>query len=80
MGTEALVGKTILSTTVMKRAGRDDAGWLKLEFADGTSCVIVASYGLHTGDSEDEYPTRIYITDDTNYIAGLIPAYVERTY
>ena len=28
--------------------------------------LIVASYGNYTGESEDEYPTWIYVTDQYN--------------
>lgn len=65
-----LVGKTITASTVMKRANFDDEGWLKLEFTDGTVCVIVSSYGGYTGDSEDEYPTFISVSGD---LPGLVP-------
>lgn len=66
-----LVGKTITAATKMCREDKDDEGWLKLQFSDGTSCVVVAGYGGYTGKSEDEYPTFIYIAED---VAGLVPA------
>jgi hypothetical protein len=65
-----LVGKTIASVTKMKKPQFDDEGWLRLEFTDGTSCVIVASYQDYTGDSENEYPTLIKIV---NEVDGLVP-------
>ena len=65
-----LIGKTIASAETMKRPGFDDSGWLRLAFTDGTIAVVVARYGDWTGDSEDEYPTSIYITADDR---GLVP-------
>ena len=64
MNKEDLIGKTIANVTVMKREGFDDEGWLRLKFTDGTTCLIVASYGGYTGASEDEYPTYIDVEDD----------------
>jgi len=63
-------GKTIRSANHVKRPEHDDEGWLMLEFTDGTKCVIVAWYGGFTGNSEDEYPTRIGISDKVD---GYIP-------
>ena len=65
-----IIGKTIISVTEMKKPQFDDEGWLRLEFADGTACAIVASYGGYTGNSEDEYPTLIGITGQLD---GLVP-------
>lgn len=66
-----LTGKTISAATRMKKPEYDDEGWLRLDFTDGTHCVIVAWYGGYTGESEDEYPTSITIADN---IEGLVPA------
>jgi hypothetical protein len=66
-----ITGKTIAQVTEMKKPEYDDTGWLKLDFTDGTHCVIWAGYDSYTGDSEDEYPTCIGITDDVD---GLIPS------
>ena len=66
-----ITGKTIAKVTEMKKPEYDDTGWIKLDFTDGTHCVIWAGYGGYTGDSEDEYPTCIGITDDAD---GLIPS------
>ncbi len=66
-----ITGKTIAKATKMKLPQYDDTGWLKLEFTDGTSCVIVAGYGEWTSESEDEYPTRIHIAEN---IENLVPA------
>ena len=54
----------------MRKPEYDDTGWLKLDFTDGTHCVIGAGYGSYTGESEDEYPTCIWFTDDAE---GLVP-------
>lgn len=70
MDTKNIIGKTISAASLMKRDGYDDEGWLKLEFSDGTFCVVVAGYGCYTGNSNDEYPTYIDISDD---ISGLVP-------
>ena len=72
LGSKWLEGKTIVKVTeLIKRLedyelksseGRefyDDAAWLRLEFSDGTKCLIEASYGGYTGNSEDEYPVFI---------------------
>jgi len=59
-----IIGKTIANVTEMKKPEYDDTGWLKLDFTDGTHCVIWASYCGYTGDSEDEYPTCIGISND----------------
>ena len=64
-------GKTVAKVARMKKPEYDDSGWLKLEFTDGTFCVIVACYGDFTGDSEGEYPTTIGISDSDE---GLIPS------
>ncbi|TWU59516.1 hypothetical protein V7x_55940 [Crateriforma conspicua] len=65
-----VVGKTIQSATQMKRPETDDDGWLLLEFTDGTRCMVVAYYGGYTGDSEDEYPTGICISEK---VEGFVP-------
>ena len=72
-----LIGKTISALTRMKKPEFDDCGWLKLDFTDGTSCVISAGSGAWTGDSEEEYPTSIEISE---YIEGLIPAEDQNLY
>lgn len=68
-----ITGKTIAKVTRMEKPGYDDAGWLKLDFTDGSFCVIWAGYddSSYTGNSEGEYPTRIGI-DDTD--TGLMPS------
>jgi hypothetical protein len=70
MTPESIIGKTISKVTRMKKPEYDDTGWLKLDFTDGTCCVIWSSYGGYTGSSEDEYPTCIGISDD---VAELVP-------
>ena len=56
--------------TVHHRPTNDDEGWLLLELTDGSKCVVYSWYGGYTGDSEDEYPTGISITDKTD---GFVP-------
>lgn len=65
-----IIGKTISVITKMKQPGYDDTGWLKLDFTDGTHCIICGDYGGYTGESVDEYPTRIWIQENVD---GLIP-------
>ena len=65
-----IVGKTIQAATHVKRPTNDDEGWLLLEFTDGSKCVVYSFYGGYTGESEDEYPTGISITDNTD---GFVP-------
>lgn len=64
MDFSSLVGKTIISATLMKRPEFDDTAWLHLSFSDGTHCVLRAGYACYTGDSEDEYPAYISIMDN----------------
>lgn len=66
----AIVGKTIQAATHVKRPTNDDEGWLLLEFTDGSKCVVYSWYGGYTGDSAEEYPTGISITDKTD---GFVP-------
>lgn len=54
-----IVGKTIETVTKIRKPEYDDPGWLKLNFTDGTHCIINAGIGSFTGSSEDEYPTFI---------------------
>lgn len=64
-----IIGKTIAKITEMKKPQYDDTGWLKMDFTDGTHCIIWAGYGSWTSHSEDEYPTCIGITD---HVDGLV--------
>lgn len=73
MNPQNLVGKTITSATQMKHPNYDDNGWLLLKFSDGTECLITASYSGYTGYSEDEYPTRIGLSDTTLETIDLVP-------
>jgi hypothetical protein len=65
---EDLVGKTIASTTQMKPEQYDDEGYLRLQFTDGAECFIVAGYGGYSGESEDEYQTKIWIVENLDLI------------
>lgn len=59
-----LVGKTIKVVQQLQRKGYDDNGFLLIEFTDGEKALIVAGYGGYTGESEDEYPTYIEVTNE----------------
>ena len=62
---EKIIGKNIKSAKFNKINNEyDDIPYLDLEFEDGTTARIVASYGAYTGHSEDEYPCYIYIEDE----------------
>lgn len=69
---EDLIGKTIISATIMKKLNYDDNAWLKLEFSDNSSCILFGCYSGYTGLSEDEYPAYINICGGGD-IKGLIP-------
>ena len=60
---ENLIGKTIVAVKQKKLIGHDDDGFLEMQFSDGTKAIIVAYYSEFTGDSEDEYPTGIFVTE-----------------
>jgi len=60
-----IIGKTIEKVTKIRKPEYDDPGWLKLNFTDGTHCIINAGIGSFTGFLEDEYPTFIESTNDT---------------
>lgn len=74
MDFSALVGKTIKAATLMKRPEYDDEAWLRLEFEDGTSSVLMSTYGDNTGRSEDEYPCFIVIASPEG-ASGLVPVH-----
>ena len=59
----AMIGKTISDVKRMKLRNYDNQGFLKVDFTDGTHCVIEGGYGSYTGRSEDEYITVIEIAD-----------------
>ena len=64
MKEQDLIGKTIENVSHKKLKGYDDEGYLEIKFTDGTIATVVAFYGGYTGESEDEYPTYIYVTDE----------------
>lgn len=68
MQTNSLIGKTISSAQLMRKAVFDDTGYLELRFTDGTRCVIAAGYSSYTGESEGEYPTFLKLVDDLTYL------------
>lgn len=73
MTLEGLKSKTIRSAQFMKHYKHDDEGYLCLFFTDGTKCLITAGYGGYTGESEDEYPTNIGISDREGCFEELVP-------
>lgn len=66
-----IIGKTIAKVTKLRNPSFDDARWLKLDFTDGTYCVVTARCGDYTDHSEQEYQLFIEITEDAE---GLIPS------
>lgn len=58
---QQLIGKTIKKIESYKVKGYDDTGNLKITFTDNSFVFIEAGYGNYTGNSEDEYPTKINI-------------------
>jgi len=61
---EPLVGKTIVEARRMKLKDYDNESFLELKFTDGTKVLIEGGYtGGYTGNSEDEYPTHIHLSD-----------------
>jgi hypothetical protein len=64
-----LVGKTITQAMFMEHPDYDDKGYVRLEFTDGTTVLLTAYNGEYTGNSRDECPNHISITDrDDNLI------------
>ena len=63
MNAHELIGKTVTNAKFQKLSKHDDAGYLLLNFSDGSECVVVASFGTYTGNSLDEYPTLITISN-----------------
>ena len=58
---KVLIGKTITAARQLSFEDKDDCGFLRLDFSDGTHIVIEGGYGGYTGDSNDEYLTLIGI-------------------
>ena len=58
-----LIGKTIANVAFKKYDGYDDEPLFEIEFTDGTFVYIEATYGGYTGDSIDEYPAFITVSD-----------------
>lgn len=70
-----LSGKTIQSVIPMRLRTYDDVGYLLVTFTDMTSVVICGGYDEHwTGQSENEYPTLIYLKDITDLDLEPIPS------
>lgn len=58
-----LEGKTIKKIKNRKHSKYDDFGYLDVEFTDGAKVCIVGGYGGYTGNSFDEYITRIKLEE-----------------
>ena len=59
-----IVGKTISRAVRMRDPRFDDAGWLRVEFDDGSHITIEASYlDDFTRKSMGPYPTSICVCD-----------------
>ncbi len=58
-----LIGKKITDAKIQRLSNHDDFGYLKLNFSDGSECVIMASYDFYTGNSLGEYPTAMSIVE-----------------
>lgn len=64
-----LIGKTIANIQEVMVEGYDDEGFLRIDFTDGTKCLVIAGYwGEYTGKSIDEYRTYIDISEDVEKI------------
>lgn len=61
MDIKDLIGKTIVDVFKMKYRNYDDEGYLQIVFSDNTKVLISAGYNEYTGNSLDEYPTKIEI-------------------
>ena len=61
-------GKTIQSHEFLKVPNYDDTAWLRLNFTDGTACLIESGYDEYTGDSLEEYPVRIRILPNSETV------------
>ena len=61
-----LVGKTIVGAVKQrKKEYKDDTGFLRLSFSDGSYAVVMADYSDWNEDYEveDEYATDIFLTE-----------------
>lgn len=58
-----LVGKTISRAEILGVKGYDDQPYMRLTFTDETSITLCASFGGYTGDSVNEYPCWISISE-----------------
>ena len=63
MNAHELVGRTITNAKVQKLSKHDEAGYVVLNFSDGSECFVEASFGTYTGNSLSEYPTLITLSD-----------------
>jgi hypothetical protein len=70
MKMQDLIGKKIIGAKLQRPSNHDDQGFLKLNFSDGSECLIVAGYDFYTGNSSGEYPTSISIIENYSGEAG----------
>ena len=63
MELQNLVGKTIIKVALEKEEKFDDIPYLHFYFDDNTEYWSYATYGGYTGESVDEYPAYIRVTD-----------------
>ena len=70
MKIQNLIGKKIIGAKLQRPSNHDDQGFLKLNFSDGSECLIVAGYDFYTGNSLGEYPTLISIIENYSGEAG----------
>ena len=69
MNPNVLIGETIKSADIVchKKTGCDGENLLILAMKSGKTFYIEGSYGGYTGESCDEYPEYISISDKHNF-------------
>jgi hypothetical protein len=63
MDIKHLIDRTISGIKRKQIKDTDDTGFLEITFLDGLQIVIVADYSDYTGNSLNEYPTRIVMLE-----------------
>lgn len=66
-----LIGKTIINVELLKNRNTDDSGFVKLTFSDGDTAIVAGGYGRYTGDSNDEFPTKISLLGRDDFLVQL---------
>jgi len=57
-----LIGKTIIDAEIIQpNKNYDDVNHLVLKFSDNTIVTVIGDYGSYTGQSSDEYQTKISV-------------------